>query len=365
MLVLFAVLSSCEDNPSGALWTPYDTFNFSAYPRVIKDQPFKILQLTDIHIDTVSTETINALTIAETLITTVQPDLIVLTGDSIGSPVNGLFAELVVSFFDTFQIPYTFVFGNHDGEGYDLEDDLAKKYASGAYSWFDRGPGSIHGYSNTAINLLNGAGRLIYSLVMIDSGRNRDYSSTSSGYDYVYPDQGEWYNWLLSGLRNYTGGPVKTFMFLHIPLPEINDLRADFESKDPAGAAFAFRKDPDPSGQNSTFWATVRDSGSTTHIAFGHDHTNILNYTWQGVTWVYGLKTGSSHYHDDDRLGGTLHTIGQDGSVGIEFVYESATLTSAKWRRFMEEKTGQRVRDRPVVESSERNGRERARGRRN
>jgi hypothetical protein len=75
-------------------------------------------------------------------------------------------------------------------------------------------------------------------------------------------------------------------------------------------------------------------------MIFGHDHVNLLNYTWQGVTWVYGLKTGTSFYHDEDRLGGTVYTIGLDGTVDMEFVYEPASLASEKWKKFIERRVG-------------------------
>lgn len=57
------------------------------------------------------------------LIRRTGPDLIVLTGDSVfpffpqsGTTNNRKQAQKLLAFLDGFQIPYTFVFGNHDCE---------------------------------------------------------------------------------------------------------------------------------------------------------------------------------------------------------------------------------------------------------
>jgi 3',5'-cyclic AMP phosphodiesterase CpdA len=297
-------------------------FNFSSYRTITKDTPFKILQLTDIHLYCFSDAVLDAFVIVDILITRTKPDLIVMTGDTVSGRRNGHFADIVVEFFDSFGIPYTFTLGNHDGGGNERNPGLVERFAVGAHSWFDRGPSSIHGYSNSAINLVNSAGKLVYSVVLLDSNQVRRYSPRLIWYDYIYPDQGTWYSWLIRGLSAYSGGPVKSLLFYHIPLPEIESVREDFTEKDPEGAAEAFREAPCCPWDNSGFWETVKEVGSTTHMFFGHDHVNLLNYNWEGVTWVYGLKTGRSYYHDEDRLGGTLITVGQDSSASVEFVYE-------------------------------------------
>ena len=94
--------------------------------RIPKDQDFRILQLTDLHLvfgflskgkDRL------ALDAVRTLIETSKPDLIVLTGDSIfpfwprsGTMNNRKQAKKLMAFLDGFEIPYTLVFGNHDCE---------------------------------------------------------------------------------------------------------------------------------------------------------------------------------------------------------------------------------------------------------
>jgi hypothetical protein len=314
MLALVLGLAGSNPKPSGRLWTPETPFNISAFPSIVRDGPFRILQLTDLHINTPAVCVLNAFAVAEALIESQRPDLIVMTGDSVCDELNGVSADLLVDFIDGFNVPYTFTLGNHDGEGGHDNEDLTHIFASGANSVFDRGPGSVHGFSNSAVNLVDPAGRVVYALVMIDSN---PYS------EFIYPDQGFWLEWFTNGIRAQQGRPVKTALFYHIPLREMLDVKADMEQNDPSGAAFAFREPVDASAVNASFWRKVKDIGATTHMFFGHDHRNLVNYRWQGVNWVYGLKTGTCSYWDRDRIGGTLITIGQDGQVTVDFVYET------------------------------------------
>ena len=88
------------------------------------DRDYKILQLTDLHLgfgmfsgkkDKLALEAVTE------LIHRTEPDLMVLTGDSVfpffpksGTMNNRKQAEKLLAFLDGFQIPYTLVFGNHD-----------------------------------------------------------------------------------------------------------------------------------------------------------------------------------------------------------------------------------------------------------
>jgi hypothetical protein len=88
---------------------------------------------------------------------------------------------------------------------------------------------------------------------------------------------------LIKGLNPYAGGIVKSLLFYHIPPPEILAVCEDFQQKGPAGTADAFREEPCNSGQNPRLGCDALCLD---------DHVNLLNYEWEGVTWIYELKTG-------------------------------------------------------------------------
>jgi hypothetical protein len=338
LILLFSSFTFSNPQPSGSLWNPNDPFDLSSYPSISKSATFRVVQLTDLHVNGATTDVLEGLSMAEVLILSLTPDLIVVTGDICGGTLNGVFAQVVIDFFEQFNISYTFSFGNHDGEGDYDDDDVARTFSTGSHSLFNRGPGSIHGFSNSAVNLVNASGSVVYSLITIDSNRYRDYLSAPTDYDYVYPDQGVWFEWFINGLTREQGQKVKSMLFYHIPLPEINEVRADLKKVDPDAEKFAFRENSGCSGENGGFWEVVKNVGSTTHMFFGHDHRNLLDYVWGGVHWVYGLKTGPSSYHDDDRLGGTLITIGQDGMVDVQFVYQKYVEPSERIKKLFAKK---------------------------
>jgi hypothetical protein len=84
----------------------------------------------------------------QALIGSENPDPIV-TGCSVHGDLNEVSADLLVDSLDRSNVPYTFTSDNQDSK------KLAHVDGSGVNSIFDRGPSSIHGFSNSTINLVN------------------------------------------------------------------------------------------------------------------------------------------------------------------------------------------------------------------
>jgi hypothetical protein len=283
---------------------------------------FHILQLADVHLGDNSDTCARAFSIIHNAINDTKADLLVLTGDNIYSMAhNYATGARLVAFLDTLGIPYAIVLGNHDGQGVFNDIKIGEVYGAGTYSLFTRGPENIPGCGNYGINLINEAGEVIYAFVMVDSNKYRDLTD----YDCVYPQQIAWYEWYINGISGVCHGndrrqPVKSLTFFHIPLPEINDIRNQLRDIDPVAEQFAFREDPCPPKVNTGMFQKMKELQSTTHIFNGHDHLNMLDYEYQGIHFVYGIKTGPFSYHDDDRMGTTLITIKDDLTVTVDFV---------------------------------------------
>ena len=47
-------------------------------------------------------------------------------------------------------------------------------------------------------------------------------------------------------------------------------------------------------------------------VFVGHDHSNCTCISYDGIKWVFGLKTGQYDYHIAGSLGGTLITLDGD-----------------------------------------------------
>ena len=132
------------------------------------DRDYKILQLTDLHLGFgmfSGKKDRLALAAVTELIRRTGPDLIVLTGDSVfpffpksGTMNNRKQAQKLLTFLDGFQIPYTFVFGNHDCEMGSTcnKEQLAEIFATGKYAVFTKGR-----YEHSPQNPIAGVGNFV------------------------------------------------------------------------------------------------------------------------------------------------------------------------------------------------------------
>jgi len=345
LYLLFIAADTSSDEDVWPEWSETDKFDVRYYFPMTKKsgKDFRILQLADVHLGGKDSDDRITFNIIRDAVYKNNPDLLVLTGDNVCNVVNYEAAARLIAFLDTLQTPYSLVMGNHDGDGMAKNTKIGRIYGAGKYSLFTRGPSNIPGCGNYGINIFNEAGEVIYSLMMMDSNR---YCET--GYDSIHPEQIEWYEWYINGISDIRFGKgrtpdevVKSLMFFHIPLPEINDIRRHLKATDSALEQLAFLEDPCPPKENSGMFQKIKKLQSTTHIFNGHDHRNLLNYEWDGVHFVYGLKTGPQSYHDDERMGTTLITIKDDLSVDVEFLLIGA---------FSLDDYAQRLHDDPDIE---------------
>jgi hypothetical protein len=328
--MLWAALAACGGDLDfvGPRWSPVAEFHPGDYPGLIKNdgEDFHILQFTDTHVNSYY-ESFEALektyAMMARLIDETRPDLLILTGDNIGNFINPVWAQQLIAFLDSFGIPYALVMGNHDGDFIIWQDSnqqilIAKMFSQGRYSLFESGPENVSGTGNYGIHILNGKEEIIYSLILMDSNR-----------DYIRQDQVEWYEWYVRGINSAFGPESKSLVFFHIPPPEIDLVQQEMigqEKNDEADrdAEAAFGENPLPQIQNTGLFERVKLLGSTTHLFFGHDHLNTLDYIYQGIHFVYGLKTGYCGYHDPDRLGAVLITLSGNAAaseVKVDFKY--------------------------------------------
>lgn len=322
MLILFLAFYffSCniDMNLFSNYWFKNDNFDFNVYPVLKKtDEEFKILLLADTQLE-FHFESFTAISqtfeLIENEILKHKPDLIILLGDNIsgGGFVNSSAAQRLIMFLDSFKIPYALVMGNHDGYGYFwTEDDNSKEvianiYKNGLYSLFQRGPANL-GAGNYGINILNDEGLLIYSLILMDNSRG-----------YFTKMQVDWYEWFIAGINNLkydqyynlNDKPIPSMSFFHIPLPETSSLYDELKVTNPPLAAEYFREEVGGRGaKNFGMFEKMKQMQSTTHLFFSHDHLNILNYEYQDIRFIYGIKTGYCYYFSPDRIGTTLITI--------------------------------------------------------
>ena len=275
LILIFSMMgfSSCKKETS-----LYVSHNVT----VGKDGTYKILQLTDLHFinsdvtdkDPSKDYTLRdewAMTAVTAIIEEAKPDMIVVTGDSIftldstsiftGTNDNYEAFKKVSKFIDSFEIPWLFIFGNHDEEGSlrhrisssvktddkELEAYLntkATKQVLGAYlkssdikyCMYEEGPDDITGVGNYIVNVLNRDGSVNNSLVMLDSGSYIYVYDKEAGklypdqrkYEYVHGDQLDWYEAAIKDISRIENRLVQSIIFQHIPFPTYQSVVDSF-----------------------------------------------------------------------------------------------------------------------------------------
>ena len=286
----------------------------------------------------------NCLHYVRALIEDTKPDMIVLTGDNVyGSfDADGSNFIKLTDFIDEFGVPWAPIFGNHDGETYDLEDPRGAAFPWGkGYEWqmdywlhntknclFLRGPEGLdksrHGNYVVEVKQDN---KTVYALFMMDS---HDEVTESYG---LTKEQMDWYSRHIEQLSDENGKIIPSMLFLHIPLYQ---HYLAIQQYFPDGMGVICQKgevlpngdwgelaDP-PTFSDALYqkfskyvWETVQKHGSTKAIIVGHYHTEACRINYKGendahaVQMVFGVKTSTYDYHK--QLGGTLITI-KDGN---------------------------------------------------
>ena len=311
-----------------------------------KKRKIRLLQLTDMQmIDATQRRTPDRLRVDEinawhperfdalcgnhirSVVTQTEPDMIFITGDvTYGSfDDNGNTLKYICSLMDSFKIPWAVVFGNHDNESKMGVAWQCEQLEKSEYCIFKRG--EVTGNGNYSVGIAVGD-ELIRVLHMVDSngcGAATDESVTKKRG--IYPDQIELIKSNTAAVTAAQGKRVNAFMACHIPVDfyekaerakgymtderpfytigvDVTACRGDFGCK-----AESFKKQliETPEG----FLEFLKDC-NVDGFFVGHCHKINTCIEYEGIRWVYGLKTGQYDYHNLGQIGGTLITLEGD-----------------------------------------------------
>lgn len=308
-----------------------------------RNDTIDILQLTDIHIGggNMSIEQDQkALKSISNMVRYSKPDFIVVTGDivypvpySAGTNDNEVASTIFIDLMDSFEIPYSVTFGNHDVEEVGKIDKLAlgALYEASEYCVFAsnlmetelNSGGSIktvQSVGNYAIQVIGKdivdaegtvikAGEMQQALVIVDSNMYGASKVNIFDYDIIHDVQIEWYEDTLSYIAQpinengekiaYEGATVEeqrvnelsaiasleSLIFYHIP---INAYRVSWDAmlaEDPSVVYYGGElgetndaiscpsADAEAMGEH-TLWNKMLELGSTEGSFVGHDHMN-------------------------------------------------------------------------------------------
>ncbi len=310
-------------------WSPEQEYT-AEYAVTLEKEPgkdFVVLNFADVQLKDIEYyEGYGAL--AEEMMTKLineqKPDLITLTGDNAWGTVAYI---NLVNFIDSFGIPWAPVMGNHDGQNCINEFWCAYLFNEAENCVWKFGPEGM-GYGNYIINIEEN-GSVVHTIFMMDTHDDGTWTvdgSEVSGYDHLWADQIEWYEWAVKGIAEAEGRTVESSLFIHIPVFEVKEVWEQYydQETDTWTGAYADKAEgiihetPCPGAVNNHFTDKMIELGSTKNVIFGHDHVCNASINYEGIQLTYGLKLGSGCYYEEGLMGGTTLTIGSDGCAQYE-----------------------------------------------
>lgn len=308
-----------------------------------KNGKFKILCLADVQ-DSYPMEPAIIQFINEAL-DYAAPDLVVFVGDNVvGEDIRAI--DEMIAPLDERNIPFTFVFGNHDDEGGMVkEDQLAAYQKYDECMAYDADP-SLTGCATHNVPILSSDGsKVAFNVWCFDSGGSyRDENGTWLGYDWVREDQIEWYNQTRKALTAENGGElVPSLAFQHI-IPQEPVEMIYFEGLIALGEATINFSDgsvytpvPDitkydgyifekscPSYGNDGQWDAMVEGGDVLGLVVGHDHVNNFVAHCNGVDLIQTPGCTYNSYYDGMYQGARVIELNEADL----WSYETYNLTS-------------------------------------
>lgn len=308
------------------VWSSGQEFDISTIQTVEKDpnEDFKILVFVDTQLWMDPSDNNACYEQMRALVEKTQPDMLATVGDNISGVTSRFLLKDFIEVMDSFELPWTVVFGNHDDEiPMTTLNWQGDQYMESEYCLFQKGPSNLYGCGNYAVNITEN-GSPVYTLFMFDNGRYTEYDDGSTKEIYMGYEQIAWYEWNVKGIAAAAGKTVPSMVFSHFAQPEFKEALEQYAVYHEADGSYTVPEAygfgscdylPGCAPVKSGFFDKCRELG-TTHMICGHDHENNAVITYEGVTMAYGMKTGPSPvpWNFAEETGGTLVTIHTEGS---------------------------------------------------
>ena len=302
-----------------------------------KNKDFTILNLTDFQLtrDEWQKEHKNgAIThyTLDTLFDRVKPDLVTVSGDlSWCGDYDAL--ECLALKLDSFGVPYTAVWGNHDQDGgMDKLEKTVELFRKHPLFIYEEGPKEL-GNGNFVISIYEDD-KIVEGLILMDS-HNKAPNSFRDGKEHwewakLYDEQIPWYKEQIENLKAL--GCNDATLIMHIPIfayrHAFNAAWNKEYDNNKMHVTDTYKSECWNDGYKNSFgtcyegicsyphdehvFDTIKECGLTKTLIAGHDHTNCFHIVYEGVRFVYALKTGPGCYWKNHINGGTVIKITSD-----------------------------------------------------
>lgn len=331
-----------------------------------KGKDFIILNLTDIQIHyadwpkTRPQYKVLNLTITE-LIKRTNPDLITISGDISGG--EGMYESYknFADYIDKFNIPWTFVWGNHDIEdGIEIVEEIGDLYLTYKNCLFEKGEKEL-GNGNFVIEIEE-EGKTLEALIMMDThAENSKYLLDGDcnlvkhfSYASLTDLQLKWYENEVKRLKEK--GATESTLIIHIPFYGFREAFLEAtEDEKRANKAVSIKESYEGVGWKEEYrdkcfgvkreaigspnyddgvFSLISKLGHTKNVIAGHEHINNFSIPYKDVRLTYALKTGVCAYADRDLNGGTVITLNENGVKEVR--HEYVEISEELWQEYVD-----------------------------
>lgn len=290
------------------------------------DTEYVVLMISDLHLEDSENYQKRAFRTVDELVELSKPDFIIVTGDVTHVDRNDKIFSAFGEKMESYKIPWTFTFGNHDAEGSAWsKEQIADHLESLEYCKFQKGSDDVYGYGNNYFNVTDKNGKIIQTIFTIDT------SGPESGTHHVEQSQIDWYvNAVRTVATEANGDPSKvvpSVMFAHIPMQE---YREAYETAKKSGKViYGKRKEKEcPDATEDELFETIVALKSTKAYYCGHEHKNNYVVEKDGIRLTY-TETCRHKLYLPTR-GGLIVNIKKDGTVTQQNVRRSLLSHSYK-----------------------------------
>lgn len=265
------------------------------------NEEFVVVQFADFHEWAAKEDTLMSIILRDSLkprleqyirsvLYSVKPDLVVLTGDNIFClswmdavyKVSESTIKMMADIFEDMGVYWTFTFGNHDTEGaitknafieavepyqYFLGGLESEKYCNALSYAASEDDFRAGNYSIPVYNAEKT--RVAYNIFLLDSGSYLYAPPKGVSYRYILDGQVDWYAAEAQAFKEVNGGaPVPSLMFTHIPLFEHKEAYLQ------KGESIGNWAGISPSETRSKIFEKALETGDVRGIFAGHNHYN-------------------------------------------------------------------------------------------
>lgn len=267
-----------------------------------------------------------------------NPDFIFITGDVIYGEFddNGSVWLDFIDFMDSFETPWSVVFGNHDNESKMGVDWQCEQLEKAEYCLFEQK--TLSGNGNYSVGIMQGE-KLTRAFYLLDSNGCSNASAESLVNGHTYPnfvgfkqDQIDWYTNQITTLKSQSPDTKISFAY-HIQqaifgkayakygfnqAEKYQDINIDtMTDKTEGDFGYIGRQMKGPWDTNYSVYNGMKKLG-TDSIFVGHEHCNSSSVVYEGIRFQFGQK--SSEY---DRF----NSVSPDGTITGNYTIPAGAIS--------------------------------------